>query len=253
MAKEDKIIIDADLFYPKGKLLKFLLVFVLSIAFGFLLPFFLGKSDWVFTLAAFMMFAPAFVYLYFAVQKNEADKSQILFDSEHFEVLKNGVGFLSIDWANIEKYAVLYPQSPFSARRRYIIDIKKRTGGRNSISVVDGNLLNLNTEIRQNSVLDIFCNFVARYNQHQISNENRIRFQEGLFSKKTFKYLFILPIAFILFDIFYRISHPNIGFRFDSMILLFVLLSTLGSYLRLRQYARFNEAVLKLHNRNAIE
>ncbi len=252
MAKEDKIIIDADLFYPKGKLLKFFLVFILSIAFGFSLPFFLGKSEFVFILAAFMVFAPAFVYLYFAVQKNDADKTQIVFDSKHMEVLKNGFEFLTIDWSNIEKYAVFYPQTPVNARRRYIIDMKKRSGGRKSISVVDDSLLNSNAEIRQNSVLDIFCHFVSLYNQHQVSNENKIRFQEGLFSKKTLRYLFILPIGFLLFDIFYRIYHPNIGFKFDSMILLVALLTALGSYLRIRQYARFNEAVLHLHNSKSV-
>lgn len=247
MAKEDTIIIDADLFYPKGKLLKFFIVFILSIALGSLLPFFLGKSDFMFTLSAFMMFVPAFVYLYFAVQKKDTDKTQIVFDRKHMEVLKNGFEFLTIDWSNIEKYAVFYPQSPVNARRRYIIDLKKRSGGRKSISVVDDSLLNSNAEIRQNSVLDIFCHFIAQYNQHQVSNEYKIQFQEGLYSKKNLKYLFVLPLGFLLFDIIYRISHPNLGFKFHIMIFLFALFSSIAVLARVRQYARFNEAVLYLH------
>jgi hypothetical protein len=233
------------LFFENKKAVTYYLLLVLvSCGIAISLPILLGKNNFVFTLSGILFFAIPLALLLYS-RKKFISKGCVVLNPEHIRIAYRRKD-LVIPWSEIEKYVVIKDNRSIMANF-YSIIIQERNGNKNFFSIVDDKLIASDNSINENSILFQFCKYVVNYNSTQ-TEPDKIELQASLGAKKGIKYLFLLPVALIVFDIVYRITHPGGNYSRDIGLLALSAFLALGILAKTKSENTFYHSVLKLQN-----
>ena len=209
------------LFNLKKGILIFLLSFCISAVIAGGLPFFLGRTNSIFTLAAILFFAVPLMYLP-VIRKKCLQKALLSFSDEDCRI-ERPKGETVIRWDEIATYRARPWKSMVGTG--FIFDARAKDGHHVKLAVLEKDFMSTAGDIRKDSVLLQLCRHIMDFNRTKASELDRITLQPGFLLSASGTTLYWILGVLLIFDLLYRATHPAIGGKHIGFLFLILVLA----------------------------